>query len=592
MPDTGFEVQPWLVRRGGTFVQVSELMYELLQRCDGRSSVEQIATSLTRSSQWSVEPDHVRYLIREKLAPLGLVVDGGSISVTASDDADEEDEAPLQRSRRATLWAINLRRPLLSERGISAVGGALRFLFLPPIVVMLLALALLAQGWVFFEHGVDASAADLVNRPAAFLVLIGVALLAAVFHEFGHAAGLSFGGGRPRGMGFGFYLIFPAFYTDVTDAYRLSRRARVRTDLGGPYFHLVFSLFAIGAYLATRQEYLLLLVLLVDIEVIRQFIPFLRLDGYWLLADLAGVPDFLSQAAPFLRRASAGRLSGEKLPSVRRSVKVTFAAFLVVTFLVLPTLLVVGLVKLPHVVELAWLGLLRQGDQFQQAWQAGHVLGSVAVLVAILLLLLQMAGIGVFLYLLTVRLIGRAWAWTAGRPASARWLVRGSLAMGVGGFLVVVGSLYPWRSVGPLGGGDRTGFSLGAGRIALACGAVLVALSLLVLVMRTQGGRRAIALTALALGLAGTAFAARDVVRARGAVDDAIRQSIRRSTGHEATQSQIRDVRAVAASLGIAVSPRFGAPVTGGGGVIAAAGGVAVLAMARPRRIRQAGSGP
>ena len=77
MPDTGFEVQPWLVRRGGTFVQVSELMYELLQRCDGRSSVEQIATSLTRCIQWSVEPDHVRYLIREKLAPLGLVVDGG-----------------------------------------------------------------------------------------------------------------------------------------------------------------------------------------------------------------------------------------------------------------------------------------------------------------------------------------------------------------------------------------------------------------------------------------------------------------------------------------------------------------------------------
>ena len=40
-------------------------------------------------------------------------------------------------------------------------------------------------------------------------------------------------------MGAGIYMVWPAFYTDVTDAYRLPRRARLRTDLGGIYFNAV-----------------------------------------------------------------------------------------------------------------------------------------------------------------------------------------------------------------------------------------------------------------------------------------------------------------------------------------------------------------
>ena len=42
-------------------------------------------------------------------------------------------------------------------------------------------------------------------------------------------------------MGAGLYLIWPAFYTDVSDSYRLSRGGRLRVDLGGLYFNAVFS---------------------------------------------------------------------------------------------------------------------------------------------------------------------------------------------------------------------------------------------------------------------------------------------------------------------------------------------------------------
>src|SRR5207245_1559386 len=119
-------------------------------------------------------------------------------------------------------------------------------------------------------------------------------IVAAIFHEFGHASALRYGGGRARGMGAGLYFVSPIFYTDVTDGYRLDRRARVRTDLGGIYFHAIIGLAVLALYLVLGREFLLLLVVLIDLTILDQFIPFVRLDGYWVLADLTGVPDFFT----------------------------------------------------------------------------------------------------------------------------------------------------------------------------------------------------------------------------------------------------------------------------------------------------------
>jgi putative peptide zinc metalloprotease protein len=600
MPDTGFEAQPWLVKKDGRFVQVSELLYRLLERCDGVSTSDQVAGALTADTPWSVTEENVTYLLRTKLSPLGLVDLAGGPGSTHDDgeaDGDEKqlDGAELGRTpaapgRRSAL-AVNLRSTLLGPRAIDAVGGLFRFLFLPPVAAVALATVAVAQGWVFFVHGLGGSVAETLNRPAALLVLVGIVVVAALFHEFGHAAALRYGGGHPRRLGFGFYVIFPAFYTDVTEAYTLPRRARVRTDLGGPYFHLLVSGLVVGAYFVTRQEYLLLLVLLIDVEVLRQFIPFLRLDGYWLLADLAGVPDFFSQAGPFLRRTVQRRGTGERLPALRRSVKVTFVVFLVVTFLVLPALLVVGLIRLPHIGELAWAALARHGAALRQAWDAHQALQSAALVVTMILVLLQLAGLVAFVYLFVIRPILRAWSWTAAKPAGARSALRSSLELGVGGIALVLGTLYPWRRVGPMGGGDITGLSTHLGPWALGCGVGAVGVAVLALLVPRLGLRRAVAVVGLVLGVSGAVLAAMDLARTRGAVDHAIRQSVQQTTGREASAAEVRRLRAVAAGLGITVAPGFGVIVAMGGGGAAAVGAASVLVRSRRRRRRE-GSAP
>ena len=87
----------------------------------------------------------------------------------------------------------------------------------------------------------------------------------------------------------------------MTEAYRLDRAGRLRTDLGGVYFNGIFALAAGAGYFATGQEAFLLVVFVQHMVVLQQLLPLLRFDGYYVLSDLTGVPDILSRIKPIFR---------------------------------------------------------------------------------------------------------------------------------------------------------------------------------------------------------------------------------------------------------------------------------------------------
>ena len=95
-------------------------------------------------------------------------------------------------------------------------------------------------------------------------------MLSAGFHEFGHAAAARYGGSTPGAMGIGIYLFWPAFYTDVTDSYRLGRAGRVRTDLGGLYFNALVVLASFGVWWLTGWHAVLLIVATQILQMVRQ----------------------------------------------------------------------------------------------------------------------------------------------------------------------------------------------------------------------------------------------------------------------------------------------------------------------------------
>src|SRR5213079_2464096 len=131
---------------------------------------------------------------------------------------------------------------------------------LPPVVLTLLAAFFTLDVWLFVFHGVAQSLRQTLYDPLFILLLLALVATSAAFHECGHATACAYGGARPGAMGAGIYVVWPAFYTDVTDAYRLGKGGRLRTDLGGVYFNSIFTVATFGVYFVTGWEPLLLVV--------------------------------------------------------------------------------------------------------------------------------------------------------------------------------------------------------------------------------------------------------------------------------------------------------------------------------------------
>lgn len=416
MEESGFAEPQWMVQRNGQFIHLTELLYHVVEQIDGQRTLDEIAARMSEAIDRAVTADNVRQLIGTKLIPLGVVV--GADGQVAGAAAEGAVRSPLK---------INMKTKVLPRGLITPLTRVLKILFFPPILIAMLLVCFAVQGWLFFVHGIAGSIHEAVYKPWLTLVLLGIIIVGTAWHEFGHAAALEYGGGEVRGMGAGFYLVYPAFYTDVTDNYRLGRWARVRTDLGGFYFNLIFCLGLVGLYALTGQPFLLLGVLLIDVDIIHQCLPFVRLDGYWTLADITGIPDFFSYMGPFLRSVlPLKRKEGdEKLPEFKRWVKVLFALYIIVTIPVLAFLLFLMLKNVPRILASAWDSLHNQGSALADAWGGGHYGGVALAILQILLLALPVAGLAFTLYSLGRKGLALLWNWS--KPTPARRAV-GSLA--------------------------------------------------------------------------------------------------------------------------------------------------------------------
>jgi putative peptide zinc metalloprotease protein len=223
----------------------------------------------------------------------------------------------------------------------------------------------------------------------------------------------------------GIYLVFPAFYTDVTDGYRLGRWGRVRTDLGGVWFHALFALGVITAYALAPHPALLLVVILIDIDVVRQFMPFVRLDGYWVLADLTGVPDPLAHGAATIRSLMSRRTSvtpgaGASVPHLRPAARIALTIHLALAFLALPMLLLLAGMHLPTITRVLWASLREHSDAFARSIADGQVIAATAGAARVGVLTVQLLAIGWFLYAIVFRPARGAWRWIRMATATSR----------------------------------------------------------------------------------------------------------------------------------------------------------------------------
>ncbi|WP_443939439.1 hypothetical protein [Pedobacter sp. MW01-1-1] len=132
----------------------------------------------------------------------------------------------------------------------------------------------------------------------SYILFTGIILI----HELGHASASTYFGIKPKEIGFGFYFVFPVFYTNVSKIWELDFVKRNTVNLGGIYFQLIVNIFLIFFFfLNDTVGFVFELIIANTFSMLFSLIPFFRYDGYWILSDTLNIPNLTLKAEKAIR---------------------------------------------------------------------------------------------------------------------------------------------------------------------------------------------------------------------------------------------------------------------------------------------------
>jgi putative peptide zinc metalloprotease protein len=279
---------------------VPEAVMELLRLFDGTRALQQVASEYALRYPGRHSEESIEKLVNGFLVPKRLLLRGSGTGA---------EHAPAD-TRRSILF---LRTRLLSGRTVYPIARALGWMFSRPVFVLWVGMVLWVH-WRVYGQIAPAAGLDLAQVTGSDLLLLAAITTVSVFiHELGHAAAAVHYGCRNTEIGWGVYLYFSVFYTDVSEAWKLPREQRAVVDMSGIYFQSVFMALLLAAYHATGDVIWLYGILASDVGIAHSLNPFLRMDGYWLLSDLFGIVNLQSHMGKLLR-VGLGKLAAPFVP--------------------------------------------------------------------------------------------------------------------------------------------------------------------------------------------------------------------------------------------------------------------------------------
>jgi hypothetical protein len=246
----------------------------------------------------------------------------------------------------------------------------------------------------------------------------------------------------------GFYVMWPAFFTNVTDTYQLGRAGRVRTDLGGVYFNAIFVLALTAAYRTTGFAVLASAIMLTHAEIVQQLVPSLRFDGYFILADLIGVPDLFRRIGPTLRGLIPGQPRDARVQDLKRPARLILTAWVTLIVPLLGTELTLVVLNGPALVRTLARSLVAGRQAAVAQFGRAEIAAGLVTVISMVLLVLPMAGLAYILYRVARTTFRRAVLATRGHPVLRSLAAAGVLAAAAG--LTVHWEVLPPRAGGVL----------------------------------------------------------------------------------------------------------------------------------------------
>ncbi|MEO1720476.1 MAG: hypothetical protein AAFR23_09660, partial [Pseudomonadota bacterium] len=282
------------------FIQVDEVTRSLIACWPSCATSADLKAAASLELGLSVDDDMIKELI-EFVDQHELIVepgDGGWRSLSRR--ANRRNEKPLLRFAHTYLFfRIPLVRPqVFLERTLPYVS----FLFTRgfaafSVLCALTGLYLVSQQWQAFLTTAEYA----FSWQGAIAFAITLVFVKAI-HELAHAYVAVSKGAIVPTIGVAFMLLFPLLYTDVTDTWRLKRRRdRLAVDAAGLGAELAIAAIATVAWAvlpdgALRSVAFMLATVGWLLSLLINANPFMRFDGYYLLADATGIENLQTRS--------------------------------------------------------------------------------------------------------------------------------------------------------------------------------------------------------------------------------------------------------------------------------------------------------
>lgn len=371
------------------FFQIDWPTFEILCRWH-LDAPEAIASAICAETTLHLEAEDVTNVIR--------FLEGNDLLQPGAGHAGEFAQRLQKRKGSLANWLLHnylfFRIPLVKpDRWLGRWAHSLDAIYSRQFLY--LTLAILGLGWIEIYRDWDNFTATLVDTLTwSGMASYGVALVAVkVLHELGHAFTAKRFGCRVPTMGIAFLVMWPVAYTDTNEVWKLTdRRRRLQVAAAGVATELVIAVWATLAWALLPEgslksvAFLLATTTWVSTLAINAS-PFMRFDGYFLLADWLEIPNLHARAFALARWDLRERLFalGEPVPEVfprRRHIGLILFAYgtwiyRLVLFLGIAALVYAFFIKavgiLLFAVEIGWFVLLpffREFQAWHQRWPA------------------------------------------------------------------------------------------------------------------------------------------------------------------------------------------------------------------------------
>lgn len=283
----------------------------LLQQLDGTRDAAIIGAAFAERFGEPLPLEDLQAFVQLALSR-GLVQPTGSIPPPA--DPSPPPVLPAAPSAQPTA-ANPSRQSLLyfrfrlvdPDRCFTRLAPCLWFLWTRSFLVVSLAaiLAALAVTWTNHAELVSYFAQSL--RWETVLIVWLTLILETALHECCHGLTCKHYGGAVHEIGFLSILFIPCLYCNVSDSWLFpQKRNRLLVRLAGGYCDVCVWALAVFTWRLTPQDILLnciawVVTTVLGARIFFNFNPFLKLDGYYLLGDLLGIPNLQPRALEHLK---------------------------------------------------------------------------------------------------------------------------------------------------------------------------------------------------------------------------------------------------------------------------------------------------